>query len=59
MCENWLLNLKDYEHEKRRAALVIFCGSGAGRKDLKSEVAIEIVFNIPIDRTYLHLDIKS
>jgi len=54
-----LLNLKDYEHEKRRAALVIFCGSGAGRKDLKSEVAIEIVFNIPIDRTYLHLDIKS
>jgi len=23
LCENWLLNLKDCEHEKRRAALAI------------------------------------
>jgi len=31
LCENWLLNLKDCEHEKRRAALAILYGSGDGK----------------------------
>jgi len=31
LCENCLLNLKDYEHEKRRAALAKLSGSGDGK----------------------------